>query len=60
MCRQGPCDGLITHPRSPTICVKKKKLKTEEEARVQQRAVEPLMNEYMSPKIICLSTVCLS
>jgi hypothetical protein len=21
LCRQRPCDGLITHPRSPTICL---------------------------------------
>jgi hypothetical protein len=38
------CDGLITSPRNPTVCVKKD-YETEEEARTQQKAVEPLMNE---------------
>jgi hypothetical protein len=35
--------GLITYPRSPTGCVKM--IGTEEEARAQRRAVEPLMDE---------------
>jgi hypothetical protein len=44
VCRQRPCDGLMTHPRSPTV----KDYETEEEARAQQRAVEPLMNETLN------------
>jgi hypothetical protein len=44
VCKQRPCDGLITRPRSPTVCVKKD-YETEEKARAQQTAVEPLINE---------------
>jgi hypothetical protein len=38
-----------TRPRSPTVCVKKKKkvYETEEVTRAQQRAVQPLMMESM-------------
>jgi hypothetical protein len=43
VCRQRPCDGLITRPSS-TVRVKKD-YQTEEEARAQRRAVQPLMNE---------------
>jgi hypothetical protein len=43
VCRQRPCDGLITRPISPTICVKD--YETEEEARAQQKTVEPLVIE---------------
>jgi hypothetical protein len=45
VCRYRPCDGLITRPRSPTVCVKKD-YGTEKEARAQQRAAEPLMYEF--------------
>jgi hypothetical protein len=39
-------DGLIPRPSSPAVCVKEKKdYQTEEDARAQQRAVGPLMNE---------------
>jgi hypothetical protein len=44
VCRQRPCDGLIPRARSPAVFVGKKNYETEEEARVQQRAVEPLMD----------------
>jgi hypothetical protein len=50
MCRYRPCDGLITRPSSPTVCIKKD-YETEEEARAQQNAVQPLMNELMNTYI---------
>jgi hypothetical protein len=43
------CKGKVvpvTRPRSPTVCVKNY-YETEEEARDQQRAVDPLTNERM-------------
>jgi hypothetical protein len=43
VCRQRPCDGLITRPGSPTVCVKR--LRNEEEARAQQKRLKQLMNE---------------
>jgi hypothetical protein len=39
---------MIPRPRAPTDYVKKKDNKTEEEARAQQKAGEPLMNEWMN------------
>jgi hypothetical protein len=43
VCRQRPCDGVITRPRSPTVCVKKiTKLKR---PGPNKRAVQRLMNE---------------
>jgi hypothetical protein len=44
VCRQRPCEGLITRLRSPTVCVKKI-YETEKESRAEQRDVEPLMKE---------------
>jgi hypothetical protein len=43
VCGYRPCDELITRQRNPTVCVRRY-YETEEEARAQQRAVEPLMN----------------
>jgi hypothetical protein len=43
--RQRPCYGLITRSKSPTVWLKKKDYETEEEAKAQQMAVEPLINE---------------
>jgi hypothetical protein len=40
--RERPCDGLITRPRSPTVCVKKEISKLKYEARAKERAVQPL------------------
>jgi hypothetical protein len=46
VCKQRPCDGLITRPRSPTDCLKRD-YETEEETRPQQRTV--VTDERMRP-----------
>jgi hypothetical protein len=44
LCRSRPCDGLITRPRSPTICLNNSRNLICEEARVLIRTVEPQNN----------------
>jgi hypothetical protein len=62
--RYRPCDGLITHPKSPSICVKHD-YGTEEEARGPVRAVRTTEKNYVSeepasngeiPFVSCLYT----
>jgi hypothetical protein len=45
VCKWRPCDRIIVSPSSRTACVKMMTEETEEKARAQEMAVEPLMNE---------------